>query len=268
MRPPGTEPDRAPPKKSLGQHFLRDGAVIERIIACFAPTSRDVVVEIGPGRGALTFRLAALLNELHVVEIDRRLVRELTPQLEKYPGLHVHAADALSVDYCGLAPGRMLRIVGNLPYNVSTPLLFCFLRHRHCVRDMLLMLQKEVVKRLCAVPGGKDYGRLTVMLQQSCSVEELFQVHPGAFVPPPKVDSAVVRLVPYERPPHPVTNQRHFANLVKTAFGQRRKTIRNALKSLVGSETLDLAGIDPRARPETISVADYVRLSELSRHQV
>lgn len=268
MRPPGTEPGQAPPKKSLGQHFLRDRAVIERIIACFAPASRDAVVEIGPGRGALTFRLAAVLEELHVVEIDRQLVQALTRQLAKYPGSHVHAADALSVDYCGLAPGRMLRIIGNLPYNVSTPLLFCFLRYRHCVRDMLLMLQKEVVKRLCAAPGGKDYGRLTVMMQQSCSVEELFQVRPGAFDPPPKVDSAVIRLVPYEHPPYPVTDQQYFADLVKTAFGQRRKTIRNALKSLIGSETLERAGIDPQARPETLSVADYVRLSELGRHQV
>lgn len=257
-----------PPIKSLGQHFLRDRAVIDRIIACLAPAWEDVVVEIGPGRGALTFRLAARLKELHVVEIDRLLVQQLTHQQAKYPAMHVHAADALTVDYCGLASGRMLRIVGNLPYNISTPLLFRFLCHRRCVRDMLLMLQKEVVNRICAAPGSKDYGRLTVMLQQSCSVEELFQVGPGAFDPPPKVNSAMVRLVPYEHPPHPVTDQRHFAILVRAAFGQRRKTIRNAVKSLVDSETLDRADIDPTARPEMLSVADYVRLSELSRQQV
>jgi 16S rRNA (adenine1518-N6/adenine1519-N6)-dimethyltransferase len=258
-------PDKPPPRKSLGQHFLRDEAVIERIIACFGPAPQDLVVEIGPGRGALTFRLAGQLRELHVVEIDKALVKALTRQQEGYPGLHIHAADAMTLDYCALAAGRRLRIIGNLPYNVSTPLLFKFLHDRHCIRDMVLMLQKEVVDRMCASPGGRDYGRLSVMLQQSCSVDELFEVGPGAFDPPPKVNSAVVRLAPYPHPPHPVGDPGHFSRVVQTAFSQRRKTIRNALKLLVDGAMLAHAGIDPGARPETLSVADYVRLSELSR---
>lgn len=265
MRQHRSEGPNTPPRRSLGQHFLQDTAVIDRIIACFQPSPRDRVVEIGPGRGALTFRLADLLGELHVVEIDRTLAKELNRHRDRYPSLHVHTADALTLDYCALAAGRQLRIIGNLPYNVSTPLLFRFLHHRQCIGDMLLMLQKEVVERMCASPGNRDYGRLSVMLQQSCAVDELFEVAPAAFSPPPKVNSAVARLVPYTQPPYPVSDHGVFASIVQAAFNQRRKTIRNALKKLADDTTFSRAGIDPGARAETLSVADYVRLSELSR---
>lgn len=248
-------------RKSLGQHFLHQRQVIEAIVAHFDPDGDDVVVEIGPGRGALTFELCPRVNELHALEIDRELFDRLRAA-SGCTNLIVHNVDAVHFDYRQLANGRRLRVIGNLPYNVSTPLLFRLLAAGDAISDMLLMLQKEVVDRMRAAPGSKTYGRLSVMLQQRCRVDALLTVSRGAFQPPPKVESAVVRLLPFDRPPHPVTDHDRFATIVRTAFSQRRKTLRNALKGICPESLFGRAAIDPQLRPEQLSVADFVRLSE------
>lgn len=246
-------------RKSLGQHFLHERGVIDAIVRRFDPRPDDVVVEIGPGRGALTAVLAPRVAALHAVEIDRRLAGRLTTEAHGMVNLVVHQEDALRFDYCRVAPH--LRVIGNLPYNISTPLLFRLLDCSSCIEDMHLMLQKEVVDRLLASPGGRTYGRLSVMAQQRCRGERLLKVAPGAFTPPPRVQSAVVKLVPEVAPAHAVTDPAHFAALVKKAFAQRRKTLRNALKGLVSAGELERCGIDPDSRAEQLSVAQFARLS-------
>ena len=251
----------ARPKKALGQHFLHDANIIDRIIECFKPLSDDTVIEIGPGRGALTERLLNKVSQLHLVEFDRDLAHYWRQRIGTSQMLTVHEIDALKADYSAIADGHPLRVIGNLPYNISTPILFRLLDHRDIISDMLLMLQKEVVDRMTALPGNKVYGRLSVMIQQACRVESALMVRSGAFIPPPRVNSAMVRVVPYPRPPHPATSAAHFARVVKGAFGQRRKTLRNALRNLVDERQFEQAQIDPGLRPEQLSIEEFVRLS-------
>lgn len=258
-------PEHARPRKSLGQHFLHQEAVIERILRHFASKPDDIVVEIGPGRGALTWSLLKSVRHLHVVELDDALAAYWRSAAREHGNLSVHHADALEFDYRDIAGAGRLRVIGNLPYNISSPLLFRLLDQSHCIRDLCLMLQKEVVDRLCAAPGTKDYGRLSVMVQQRCAVRRLFNVSRGAFTPPPKVESAVVELMPWETPPAPIKDPALYAEVVKRAFGQRRKTLRNALAGLLDESDFAACGIDPTQRAERLSVADFARIAQRLR---
>jgi 16S rRNA (adenine1518-N6/adenine1519-N6)-dimethyltransferase len=254
---------RAPRRKRFGQHFLHDPAVIERIFAALAARAGERLVEIGPGRGALTRRLLALPDvTLDALEIDRDLAAALAPDFAAQPRATLHVADALEFDFAALARARggALRVIGNLPYNISTPLLFHLLARPAAVHDLHLMLQREVVARLAAAPGGGDYGRLTVMLAPYCTVTRLFDVGPGAFQPPPKVWSAVVRLTVRAAPLFPVSPR--YAAVVAAAFNQRRKTLRNALAALLSREQIGACGIDPAARPETLAPQDFNLLAQ------
>lgn len=254
-------PHRA--RKRFGQNFLVDHAIISQIARSVHPRAGEILVEIGPGQGALTEPLAERAETLHVIELDRDLVPWLKVRFEKHPGFSLHQADALKFDFAELAePGKPLRIVGNLPYNISTPLIFHLISYAAQVKDMHFMLQKEVVKRLAAQPGEKAYGRLTVMVQYYCKVSWLFDVPPGSFDPAPKVDSAIVRLEPYHQLPHVAKNVATLEKLVAAAFGQRRKTLRNALKSLLEPEQMDGLPVDTGKRAEALSVADFVALSD------
>ena len=249
------------PRKRFGQHFLHDPGVIRRIVAAIAPRPGDRLVEIGPGEGSITLELLRAAGRLDAVELDRDLLEPLRERSRGVGDLAVHGADALRFDFCALATGgERLRLVGNLPYNISTPLLFHLLDQSRCIRDMHFMLQKEVVERMAAEPGGRDYGRLSVMLQARCEVVPLFTIGPGAFRPPPKVDSAVVRLVPLAQPPD-IADQATFARVVAAAFAQRRKTLRNGLKGLLTAEAIAALGIDPGTRAEQLPLADFVRLA-------
>lgn len=251
---------KQPPKKRFGQHFLRDGHYIRHMLEAIRPQRDDAMLEIGPGRGALTLALLPQLRVLHAVELDRDLIPALMPHIGQ--GLIVHQADALGFDFAGLARelGKPLRVVGNLPYNISTPLIFHLLAAGTAIQDMHFMLQKEVVDRLAAGPGGKDYGRLSVMVQAACQVTPLFQVPPGAFFPPPKVDSRVVRLQPLPSPVVPQAMQARFAQVVAAAFAQRRKTLANALKNILSAVQIRECGVDPGWRAEQLGVADFLRL--------
>jgi 16S rRNA (adenine1518-N6/adenine1519-N6)-dimethyltransferase len=252
------------PRKRFGQHFLHDPGVIARILEAVDPRPGEALVEIGPGQGALTFPLLARCGHLVAVELDRDLAARLAGRPEAGHGLEVVEADALKLDLASLAPdGRPLRLVGNLPYNVSTPLMFRFLAQAGVIRDMHFMLQKEVVDRMRAEPGSRQYGRLTVMLAAGCRVEWLFDVGPGAFRPPPKVWSSVVRLVPWAEPPFPIPDPDRFAGLVRAAFSQRRKTLRNALAGRLTTEQIRGAGVDPGARAETLPPEAFGRLAAL-----
>jgi 16S rRNA (adenine1518-N6/adenine1519-N6)-dimethyltransferase len=253
---------REPPKKSLGQHFLHDRGVIDKIVLAVDPKPGDRLFEIGPGQGAITFPLLRRHGALTVVEFDRDLITPLMESAEGIGELTIIHKDVLKVDFGKLAgDGPPIRLVGNLPYNISSPILFHVLEHADAVRDMHFMLQKEVVDRMGAAPGSKVYGRLSVMLQAVCRVTPLFTVAPGAFRPPPKVDSAVVRLVP--KPPAEVgiDDPALFEHLVRDAFGQRRKTMRNAVQALCRGEDIEAVGLRPDARAEQLAVADFVRLA-------
>ncbi|NOZ11174.1 MAG: 16S rRNA (adenine(1518)-N(6)/adenine(1519)-N(6))-dimethyltransferase RsmA [Gammaproteobacteria bacterium] len=252
------------PRKRFGQHFLHEKHVVERIIRFLHPRPGEHIVEIGPGLGALTGDLIAATDTLQAIELDRDLAAQLRERFGKSEHLVVHQADALKFDFCSLAPNtKKLRLIGNLPYNISTPLVFHVLEQSHCIQDMHFMLQKEVVDRMAAPPGGKDYGRLSIMVQWRCEVEKLFEVSPGAFTPPPKVQSAVVRLAPYATPPVKVNNPKTFSRLVQQAFSQRRKSLRNTLKGMLSVQELEAVDIDPRARAETLSVEEFARLSNM-----
>ncbi|MET7142444.1 16S rRNA (adenine(1518)-N(6)/adenine(1519)-N(6))-dimethyltransferase RsmA [Xanthomonas sp. PPL139] len=254
----------APAKKSLGQHFLSDRHYIDSIVRAVDPKPGDRLVEIGPGQGAITFPLLRRHGRLTVVEFDRDLIAPLTAAAAGIGELTILNRDVLSVDFAALAEGAPIRLVGNLPYNISSPILFHALDHAAAIADMHFMLQKEVVDRMAADPGSKVYGRLSVMLQAYCEVTSLFVVPPGAFRPPPKVDSAVVRLVP--RPPQTVgiADPKRFADVVRAAFGQRRKTLRNALNGVCDAAQFEAAGVRPDARAEQLEVADFVRLANNS----
>ena len=247
------------PRKRFGQNFLHDKQVINKLVTAIAPKSTDLMVEIGPGQGALTGPLLEKLDTLHAVELDRDLVERLE-QLPTGDKLVIHSADALKFDFSQLADHRPMRIVGNLPYNISTPLLFHLLGYRELITDMYFMLQLEVVDRLAASPGNKTYGRLSVMAQYFCQVDKLFSVPRGAFYPPPKVTSAIVRLQPRVLPVS-TDNQSLFEQVVRLAFSQRRKTLRNNLKQLLQGPQLDQLDYDLGRRPEQLDVDEYVKLS-------
>jgi len=250
-----------PAKKSLGQHFLHERGVVDRIVLAVDPKPGDRIVEIGPGQGAMTFPLLDRHGALTAIEFDRDLLAPLAEAARMHGELTLVHANVLDVDFTALAGGAPIRLVGNLPYNLSSPILFHALDHAASVRDMHFMLQKEVVDRMAAGPGSKVYGRLSVMLQAWCQVTALFDVGPGAFRPPPKVDSAVVRLVPRASGTVGIDDPARFAAIVRDAFGQRRKTLRNSVSKLVDEATIRAAGIDPRARAEQLAVADFVRLA-------
>ena len=250
------------PRKRFGQHFLQDVDVVTRIVAVINPQPGDHIVEIGPGLGVLTEALLIHVPEMDAVELDRDIIPRLAERCSQLGRLNIHTADALRFDFSSLAgDNRPLRIVGNLPYNISTPLMFHLLDSRHCIRDMHFMLQKEVVDRLAAQPGNKDYGRLSVMMQYHCQVESLFNVPPDAFKPPPKVDTSIVRLVPYKTPKVTVNNIQLLETIVTAAFSQRRKTLRNTLRNYLSAEQIEGQGIDPVRRAESLSLAEFAKLA-------
>ncbi len=288
----------ARPRKRFGQHFLHDPGILRRIVEAIAPQPGDRLVEIGPGEGALTLPLLRACGRLTAIELDRDLVESLAQRARGVGELEIIGADVLTVDFGALAavPPRvgpsgpatasgapallrvgpsgpslasgalaLLRVVGNLPYNISTPILFHCLAHAAAIRDMHFMLQKEVVERMGAAPGSKAYGRLSVMLQLRCTVEPLFRVPPGAFRPPPKVDSAVVRLTPLPAAALPEVDPAAIDRIVRAAFGQRRKTLANALRGVATAAQIEAAGIDPRARAEQLAPAAFVALARMKR---
>lgn len=246
-------------RKRFGQHFLTSGDIVEQIVAAIAPRAGETIVEIGPGRAAITAPLAQCATALHAIELDRDLVAELENRFRDYENVTIHEADALQFDFSSL--GGAIRLVGNLPYNVSTPLLFHLLLFENVIIDMHFMLQKELVDRMAAMPGNKDYGRLTIMLGCRMEVVPLFTVPAESFSPPPKVTSAFVRMRPLTHKTFDIADPRMLEQIVKQAFSRRRKTLRNALKGLVGERDMLAAGLDPAARPEQVPVSGWVTLA-------
>lgn len=269
-------PNEHQAKKRFGQNFLHDKNIIQKIVASMSLKSTDKVLEIGPGLGALTVPLLEKLDALSVVELDRDLIDNL-PNLPGADKLTIHAQDALKFDIATCVdashpkphskPHSKLRLVGNLPYNISSPLIFHVLNYANIVQDMHFMLQKEVVERLAAPCGSSAYGRLSVMVQAQCKVSHLFNVSKHCFNPAPKVESAIVRLTPLAHPAYPIALADDFERLVKQAFAQRRKTLRNNLKHLLSDAQIEQAGINPSARPETLSVEQFVALTQQSVQQ-
>jgi 16S rRNA (adenine1518-N6/adenine1519-N6)-dimethyltransferase len=247
------------PRKRFGQNFLVDEAAIAAIVAAIAPQPRDRVVEIGPGLGALTRPLADAVEQLHVIEIDRDIVARLRAA---FPAdrVIVHEGDALNFDFSALGP--RLRVVGNLPYNISTPLLFHLAGHVAAIADIHVMLQREVVARMVATPSSAEYGRLSVMLQYRFGMEPVLAVPSGAFRPVPKVESAAVRMVPWAPLPHPARDEQALARIVAAAFARRRKTLRNALRSYISAADFERLGVDARLRPQDLGIGDFVRLAD------
>jgi len=260
-RPPGRTVDGHVARKRFGQNFLADPHYVARIAEAMAPRAGDLVVEIGPGLGALTAELVARAGRVVAIEIDRDLAARL---VERFPphALELVVGDALAFDFRTL--GRNLRVVGNLPYNISSPLLFHLADQADALHDLTVMLQKEVVARMTAEPSTPEYGRLTVMLQATFAIERLFTVPPGAFRPAPAVDSAVARLVPLGSAAPLIADRARFARVVTAAFGQRRKTLRNALADVVSPAAFAAAAIDPQRRGETLSVEEFVTLANAS----
>lgn len=251
---------RHSPRKRFGQNFLQNRHIIDDIVRAINPQAGDNILEIGPGLGALTEPLLRRLNHLAAVEIDTDLQKYLSELPIAQGKLQLIAADALTLDYSQF--GSQLRVVGNLPYNISTPLLIHLLKFTSYIEDMHFMLQKEVVERMAAQPGSKAYGRLTVMLQYHCAVDHLFDVPPEAFDPQPKVESAVVRLIPHRVSPFEKISVVQLERLVASAFAMRRKTLNNNLKGIIRVEQLDTLGIDGSKRPEQISISEYVQLAK------
>lgn len=248
------------PRKRFGQNFLNDSHVIDRIVDAINPSSAQPVVEVGPGLGALTFPLLDRLQTLQVIEIDRDLIAKLKARnLDK---LVIHESDVLKVDWATIANGQQLRVVGNLPYNIGTPLLLNLLDSREHVFDIHAMLQKEVVDRLCAKTGTRAYGRLSVLMQSCFEIQDLFEVPPSAFTPPPKVQSSVVRLKPLANTPSSDTVTK-LSQATRLAFANKRKTMRNNMKEILSAEKLSAAGIDPQARAETLSLEQFLLLAEM-----
>jgi 16S rRNA (adenine1518-N6/adenine1519-N6)-dimethyltransferase len=249
-------------KKRYGQHFLHDPGTISRIVHAIDPRPGDRIVEIGPGRGAITAPVLALARAIDVVEIDADVIAPLQAATHGRGELRVHLADALEFDFRALrGDGPKLRLIGNLPYNVSTPLLFHFISQLDAIADMHFMLQKEVVVRMAASPGSGDYGRLTVMLAPHVQVESLFDIGAGAFKPPPKVTSTFFALHPHAQPPFDVGDPAAFAAVVLAAFSKRRKTLRNALQPLLDADAIRAAGVDPGVRAETLDPATFAALA-------
>lgn len=252
------------PRKYFGQHFLHDRNIIDKILAGIAPRADEHFVEIGPGHGALTRPLLERVGRLDVIEIDRDLAAELTTEFAD-PKFSIHVGDALKFDFAKLGAGDgVLRLVGNLPYNISTPLLFHILDHHRRFRDIHVMLQKEVVERMTAPPGNRTYGRLTVSLAARCRVESLFVVRPGSFTPAPRVDSAVARLIPDPERRAEIIDEAVFDRVVAQAFNQRRKRLANALRSIITESQIEALGIDPGARAETLDIDAFIRLGNRS----
>ena len=253
-------------RKRFGQNFLHDDYVIGKIVAAIAPKNEQNLVEIGPGLGALTDPVCEEVDRLTVIELDRDLAKRLRQHPFNGEKLNVIEQDAMTMDFCALLKempdsDRKLRVFGNLPYNISTPLMFHLFDHAPCIEDMHFMLQKEVVNRLAAGPGSKSYGRLSVMAQYYCHVIPVLNVPPGAFNPPPKVDSAVVKLVPHSVPPVQVESLSTLERVCAQAFNQRRKTIRNSLKDCLSEEEITELGLDPKCRPETLSLTDFATIA-------
>jgi 16S rRNA (adenine1518-N6/adenine1519-N6)-dimethyltransferase len=248
-------------RKRFGQHFLHDRSVLERIARELAPQADAALVEIGPGRGALTELLLGKSRTLDVIEIDRDLAATLATRWGGAPGFALHVADALEFDFAALAHtrGQRLRVIGNLPYNISTPLLFHLAAAHQHIDDLHVMLQKEVIERIVAAPGSGEYGRLTVMLAPWFEATRLFDVGPGAFTPAPRVWSAVARLTVRRAPAFPLPPA--FARVVSAAFSQRRKTLRNALRGVADADTIVAAGVDPAMRAETLAPADFAAIA-------
>jgi 16S rRNA (adenine1518-N6/adenine1519-N6)-dimethyltransferase len=252
------------PRKRFGQNFLHDHNIIYNILSSLQAKPGEHWVEIGPGMGALTEPLLNLGLRLDVVELDRDLVSLLKDKFKQHANLEIFSADALRFDFSALVKyNEKLRIIGNLPYNISTPLMFHLLDNAQCIDDMHFMLQKEVVDRICAAPGSKKYGRLSVMMQYYCATELLFDVPPESFDPAPKVMSAIVRLVPHQQPPVEVNDITMLNRVVVQAFSQRRKTLRNSLKKLIEEDAIIALNIDPTLRAEALSLADFAKLSNL-----
>ena len=256
-------------RKRFGQNFLHDQYTIDAIVSAIAPRQNDVLVEIGPGLGALTEPVCDQVDKMHVVELDRDLAARLREHPRLKDKLIVHEADAMKFDFDELAqPGRPLRIFGNLPYNISTPLIFHLLEKSQHITDMYFMLQKEVVERLAAGPNSKDYGRLTVMTQYYCQVSPVLEVGPHAFNPAPKVDSAVVRLAPWPKRPYEALDVADLQRVCQEGFGQRRKTIRNSFRNFITAEQLEELNIDPNLRPENLTLAQFVSIANwLTTHR-
>ena len=250
------------PRKRFGQNFLHDRAVIEQIIQAFDPDPELAIVEIGPGQGALTLPLLQLAGRLTAIEIDRDLASALADKCRAAGELKLHVADALKFDFSTLHPAP-IQVIGNLPYNISTPLIFHLLKTSAQTRVMLLMLQKEVADRICALHDQADYGRLSVMVQSCCLVEKLFEVPASAFTPAPKVTSAVVQLRPNPVRAGTINDTKLLADVVRQAFAQRRKTLRNALRGLLDENCLHSVSISPACRPENVSVEDYIKLANV-----
>jgi 16S rRNA (adenine1518-N6/adenine1519-N6)-dimethyltransferase len=254
------------PRKRFGQHFLHDRNVVEKIINAVNPQPGQTIVEIGPGLGAITLSLLDRIGELHVIELDRDLAKIISDQCKNIGKLYLHNADALEFDFCKISE-KSIRVIGNLPYNISTPLIFHLLDQLECISDMVFMLQEEVVDRMNADPGTRTYGRLSVMVQAQCRVQKLFHVGPGSFNPPPKVESAIVKLVPHKTPVTDIKNHDTFNIIVRESFNQRRKTLRNAIKNFLDTKQIESLEIDPGMRPEQLTIQQFAKLSNLYHTQ-
>jgi 16S rRNA (adenine1518-N6/adenine1519-N6)-dimethyltransferase len=254
---------KLPPRKRFGQHFLHDTHVINQILRSINIQPNNHIVEIGPGHGALTDDLVKLANRIDLIELDRDLIPELKNKYSYALNMHIYQADVLRFDFKQLVSDQPLRIIGNLPYNISTPLLIYLLQFFHRIQDMHFMLQKEVAIRLAAPLGSKAYGRLSVIMQYHCAIDLLFTVGPEAFEPQPQVNSAFVRLTPLAQPKLIANNPKVFSDLVRRAFSQRRKTIHNNLKQLISDEQLQSLNIDPKMRPEQLSLEHFVKISNI-----
>lgn len=248
-------------RKRFGQHFLHDRNIIERILSAVDPQPGENLLEIGPGQGALTYPLLQRCEKLVAIELDRDLVAILRERSQNSAQLEIINADILKFELASIARGEKFRLVGNLPYNISTPLMFHLLESAALIQDMHFMVQKEVGQRIVASCGDSSYGRLSVMLQLHCRCQYLFDVAPTCFTPPPKVDSAVIRLIPREAPAVDIDDYENFAQIVQSAFNQRRKTISNSLKSILDRETIIACGVDPGLRAERLEIADFAKLS-------
>jgi 16S rRNA (adenine1518-N6/adenine1519-N6)-dimethyltransferase len=251
-------------RKRFGQHFLHDQNIIESILRLLDPRPGEHLIEIGPGQGALTYPLLQRCEKLIAIELDRDVVPVLKNTAVGLGELEIINADILEFDLSSLPGNKIYRLVGNLPYNISTPLMFHLLESVGQIEDMHFMVQKEVALRIVARPGDNNYGRLSVMLQYQCDSQYLLDVAPTCFKPPPRVDSAVIRLIPLDKPQHDVGDYQHFSKIVRTAFSQRRKTISNSLKAMLDRDTIVNCGIDPRMRAENLALDDYANLSRAS----
>lgn len=250
------------PKKHFGQHFLSDQAVVERIVAVLAPKAGEHLIEIGSGQGALTLPVLRKAKQLEVIELDRDVLPELRSRCDHAGDLTVHLADVLTVDFSALRQDkRPLRVFGNLPYNISTPLIFHLIHHFNVISDMVFMVQKEVADRLCAVPNNGDYGRLSVMAQYHAKIQAAFDVPPSAFFPPPRVQSSVIRITPHAKLPVKALSEKILSDVVRDAFNQRRKTIRNSLHKLIPDSAWEELNIPREMRAENLAVGDFVAIA-------